>query len=110
MGARPKYQLSIDLNALNHLGINLYSNIPAVVSETVANSWDADAIQRAINERNVNVKIILEIAEEIGGKLSFDSIDQMRNAVKGANIYYWPIDQRKKTISAIMELYMQNVL
>lgn len=37
------YELSIDLNALNHLGINLYSNIPAVISEVVANSWDADA-------------------------------------------------------------------
>jgi hypothetical protein len=39
----PEYVLTIDLNALNHLGINLYSNIPAVVSEVVANSWDADA-------------------------------------------------------------------
>jgi histidine kinase/DNA gyrase B/HSP90-like ATPase len=37
------YALTIDLNTLNHLGIGLYSNIPAVVSEVVANSWDADA-------------------------------------------------------------------
>jgi hypothetical protein len=44
----PKYELTIDLNALNHLGINLYSNIPAVVSEVVANSWDADAVQVSI--------------------------------------------------------------
>jgi hypothetical protein len=43
---KPKtYSLSIDLNALYHLGINLYSNIPAVISEAVANSWDADAEQ-----------------------------------------------------------------
>lgn len=35
--------MSIDLNALEHLGINLYSNIPAVLSEIVANAWDADA-------------------------------------------------------------------
>jgi hypothetical protein len=40
---KKNYALTIDLNALNHLGINLYSNIPAVISETVANSWDADA-------------------------------------------------------------------
>ena len=39
----PKYTMSLDLNVLNHLGINLYSNIPAVLSEIVANSWDADA-------------------------------------------------------------------
>lgn len=38
-----KYKISISLNVLNHLGINLYSNIPAVLSEVVANSWDADA-------------------------------------------------------------------
>lgn len=38
-----KYVMSLSLNVLNHLGINLYSNIPAVLSEIVANSWDADA-------------------------------------------------------------------
>lgn len=38
-----KYTMSLSLNVLNHLGINLYSNVPAVLSEAVANSWDADA-------------------------------------------------------------------
>ena len=37
------FNLTISLNSLNHLGINLYSNVPAVISEVVANSWDADA-------------------------------------------------------------------
>lgn len=40
-----KYKMSIDFNVLNHLGINLYSNIPAVLSEVVANSYDADATE-----------------------------------------------------------------
>ena len=35
--------MSISMNVLNHLGIGLYSNIPAVLSEIVANAWDADA-------------------------------------------------------------------
>lgn len=39
----PKYKMRMNLNVLNHLGINLYSNVPAVLSEVVANSWDADA-------------------------------------------------------------------
>lgn len=43
MDAPKKYQMSISLNVLEHLGINLYSNVPAVLSEVVANSWDADA-------------------------------------------------------------------
>ena len=39
----PKFTMKLSLNVLNHLGIGLYSNIPAVLSELVANAWDADA-------------------------------------------------------------------
>ncbi len=39
----PTYRMTLSLNVLNHLGLNLYSNIPAVLSEVVANAWDADA-------------------------------------------------------------------
>ena len=39
----PKYRMTVSLNVLHHLGIGLYSNIPAVLSELVANAWDADA-------------------------------------------------------------------
>ncbi len=35
--------MRLSLSVLDHLGLNLYSNIPAVISEVVANSWDADA-------------------------------------------------------------------
>jgi hypothetical protein len=35
--------MTLSLNVLNHLGISLYSNVPAVLSEAVANCWDADA-------------------------------------------------------------------
>lgn len=51
-----KYKMSIDFNVLNHLGINLYTNIPAVLSEVVANSYDADA---------TNVDIIMHENEVI---------------------------------------------
>lgn len=37
------YRMTIDLNVLEHLGINLYSNVAAVLTEAVANAWDADA-------------------------------------------------------------------
>lgn len=39
----------MSLNVLNHLGMNLYSNIPAVLSEVVANAYDADATKVDIN-------------------------------------------------------------
>ncbi len=41
----PKYRMRIELGVLDHLGLNLYSNIPAVLAEAVANAWDADATQ-----------------------------------------------------------------
>lgn len=37
------YSMTVSLNVLDHLGLNLYSSTPAVLSEAVANSWDADA-------------------------------------------------------------------
>ena len=40
---KPKYAMTLSLNILRHLGFGLYSNIAAVLSEVVANSWDADA-------------------------------------------------------------------
>lgn len=39
------YAITLNLNVLNHLGLNLYSNVPSVLSEVVANSWDADATE-----------------------------------------------------------------
>lgn len=41
--------MTVDLNVLEHLGINLYSNIAAVLTEVVANTWDADAENVTIN-------------------------------------------------------------
>ena len=43
--AKRPLEMKITLNALEHLGMNLYSTIPAVLSEIVANAWDADASQ-----------------------------------------------------------------
>lgn len=43
MAGKDHYRMTVDLNVLDHLGINLYSNIAAVLTEAVANAWDADA-------------------------------------------------------------------
>ena len=48
-----KYEMTLSLNVLRHLGFGLYSNIAAVLSEVVANAWDADA-------RNVSISIDAE--------------------------------------------------
>ncbi|MFW0181513.1 ATP-binding protein [Rothia sp. P5766] len=38
-----KYRFSVSLAVIESLGVNLYSNAASVLSELVANAWDADA-------------------------------------------------------------------
>ncbi len=51
------YSLTIDLSTLNHLGVNLYSSVPAVLSEAVANAWDADATTVDIEVKDDSITI-----------------------------------------------------
>lgn len=54
-----QYKMKISLNVIEHLGMNLYSNLSAVLSEIVANSWDADATEVRMNIDGTNkVEII----------------------------------------------------
>src|SRR2546423_713189 len=52
------YELTVDLQVLRHLGIGLYSNVPAVVSEMVANAYDADAkkVMVTIDSAKIEIK------------------------------------------------------
>ncbi len=43
MSMQEEFELDVSLSVLEDLGIRLYSSIPAVLSEIVANAWDADA-------------------------------------------------------------------
>jgi hypothetical protein len=60
MKAKRPLTMRISLNALEHLGMNLYSNVPAVLSEIVANSWDADAETVNVTIDKVNESITIE--------------------------------------------------
>ncbi len=53
------YRMRLDLNVLNHLGLNLYSNVAAVLSEAVANAWDADAPEVRIQIQSDKDSIII---------------------------------------------------
>lgn len=55
-----KYSMQLSLNVLNHLGINLYSNVPSVLSEAVANAFDADATEVNIICDQTKDEIIIE--------------------------------------------------
>lgn len=54
------FEMTVDLNVLEHLGINLYSNIAAVLTEVVANAWDADAanVSVTVDSRHEWIEIV----------------------------------------------------
>lgn len=52
------YKMTMNLNVLKHLGLNLYSNVPAVLSEAVANAWDADATKVHVNIEQDRITIV----------------------------------------------------
>jgi hypothetical protein len=52
------FKLEVDLNVLNHLGIGLYSSTPAVVTEIVANAWDADATEVRISIKDGRIDVV----------------------------------------------------
>ena len=54
------FRLTISLNVLEHLGINLYSNVPAVLSEIVANAWDADASEVRVTWDRIARTIVIQ--------------------------------------------------
>ena len=56
----PHYKMTLSLNVLRHLGFGLYSNIAAVLSEVVANAWDADAQHVKIAIDADNDKVVIE--------------------------------------------------
>ena len=43
VASREPYQTEFDVCAIKHLGLQMYSTLPPVIGELVANGWDANA-------------------------------------------------------------------
>lgn len=55
-----KYKFTISMNVMENLGEGLYSSVPAVIAEAIANSYDADAENVKINFDIENGMITIE--------------------------------------------------
>ena len=53
------------------------------------------ALKRAA-ERDVEIKLVLETEQESGGKLSFDSVEDLRRDLPAAELLVWPLPQRER--------------
>lgn len=55
----PTFELEVTLHAVEDLGVRLYSSLPAVLSETVANAYDADANEIYLDIKKEDDEIII---------------------------------------------------
>ena len=75
---RPEFTMTLDMNILQHLGLKMYTSLPAVVSEYVANAWDAGATEVDIKvptdeTMSDNYEIIVE---DNGIGMSYEEIEE----------------------------------
>ena len=66
-------QMKFAPNTIEHLGVNMYSTLPPVVSELIANSYDADAGLVTISLKDSSDKEI--VVSDNGHGMSFDEIN-----------------------------------
>lgn len=66
--------MKFDPNVITHLGIQMYSTLPPVISELISNAYDADATEVKIylNDKDQEKSIIIE---DNGHGMSFDEIN-----------------------------------
>ena len=78
----------------------LYELIDHARTEVWLVSYVAYGADRAVNAlsaaaaRGVQIRLILELASESGGKLAFDTAKQLKAQLPSASFYYWPLVNR----------------
>jgi cardiolipin synthase A/B len=78
----------------------MYELVENAIHEIILTSfvtYGADNLLHALHaasQRGVDVKLILERAEETDGKLSFDGIQHIRAGIPQAAIFFWPLEKR----------------
>jgi len=71
---RQELKMTFDPNTIEHLGVRMYSTLPPVLAELIANSYDADAenIKLNLKDDTANKEITIE---DDGIGMSFDDIN-----------------------------------
>lgn len=81
--SRQDYLLQFDPGAIKHLGLQMYSTLPPVIAELVANAWDAGATQVDITIPTIALKDDSEIVVSDDGDGMTDKDIRERYLVVG---------------------------
>jgi phosphatidylserine/phosphatidylglycerophosphate/cardiolipin synthase-like enzyme len=81
----------------------LYQLVESAETEVLLLTYAAYKAERALDvlrlasERGIQVALVIELAEESGGKITFDGLDSIRTRVPRASVYYWPLQRRTRS-------------
>lgn len=69
-------EMRFDLNVLQHLGLKMYTSLPAVISEYVANAWDAWAenVEISIPKQRMSPDYEITISDD-GQGMTFEEVN-----------------------------------
>lgn len=70
---KPDYVMKFDIGTIKHLGLQMYSTLPPVIGELVANAWDANA-------RHVDIAVPTEAVTDASEIVVTDDGDGMSDA------------------------------
>lgn len=73
----PRLEMKIDIRVLEHLGLKMYTSLPAVIAEYVANSWDAGAtlVDIKIPENQMDEEYTITIDDD-GKGMTVDEVNK----------------------------------
>ncbi|MBZ0293065.1 MAG: DISARM system phospholipase D-like protein DrmC [Anaerolineae bacterium] len=83
----------------------IYDMVETAKEEVLLVTYAAYKAERALKalrdatDRGVRVRLVIELAEESGGKISFDGLQGFRTVVPSAQVFFWPLDRRKRSAS-----------
>jgi phosphatidylserine/phosphatidylglycerophosphate/cardiolipin synthase-like enzyme len=85
----------------------LYQLVESAETEVLLVTYAAYKAERALDvlrlatERGVQTALVIELAEESGGKITFDALDSIRTRVPRASVFYWPLQRRARNAAGM---------
>ena len=74
--SKPPYKMEFDPGTIKHLGVRMYSTLPPVIGELVANAWDANAtiVEITIPETRINEQTSEIVIADNGAGMSDEEV------------------------------------